>query len=398
MCSQQKGYRRGVRTYLDHAATTPARPEAREAFLRALDAANASATHVDGQAARRLVEEAREAVADALNCSPHDVVFTSGGTEADNLAIKGVVWAAAAQRGHPPHVITSAVEHAAVLETLAWLERRGEAQVTRVAPRADGRVDAGDIAAGLGERTALVSVMAANNETGAVNDIPAIVAAVDGAAVVHTDAVQAFATVDVDVQAWGVDAVALSGHKFGAPQGVGVAVLRRNVPIDALVHGGGQERDVRSGTYAVGMIAAFAAAVRVAVAERTQLRTRLAAMSARLARGLCDIEGVRLTGPEDSRDRLASHVHIMVDDVDPAGMALALDAAGVAVSSGAACGSGAAKASHVLEALGAVGTPLRLSLGWTSTDDDVDHALGVLTRVITASRAGATVDLAALAR
>lgn len=397
MCSHAKGYRRGVHTYLDHAATTPARPEAREALERALDAANASATHVDGQVARRLVEEARETVADALNCSPHDVVFTSGGTEADNLAIKGIVWAAA-RGGHPPHVVTSSVEHAAVLETLAWLERRGEAQVTRVAPRADGRVDAGDVVAAVHENTVLVSVMAANNEVGAVNDVAAIVAALNDDVVVHTDAVQAFATLDVDVQAWGVDAVALSGHKFGAPQGVGVAVLRRTVPVEALIHGGGQERQVRSGTYAVGLISAFAAAVHATVAQRAHLRARLAVMSARLAQGLGDIDGVHLTGPTDPARRLASHVHVTIDDVDPAGLALALDSAGLAASSGAACGSGAAKSSHVLEALGAAGTPLRLSLGWSTTDADVDRALDVLTRAIGDVRAGTAVDLAALAR
>jgi cysteine desulfurase len=382
-----------MRTYLDHAATTPPRPEATAALHQWLDAANASATHLDGQRARTVVEESRETLAQALGCSPHEVVFTSGGTEADNLAVKGIVWAAARRARETPHVVTTAVEHAAVGESLAWLAARGEARVTVVPPEGDGRVPVEAVLDAVTDDTVLVSVMAANNEVGAVNDMAAIGAALaDREVALHTDAVQAFATRAVDVGAWQVDALALSAHKFGGPQGVGVAVLRRGVGVEALTHGGGQERGVRSGTFAVGLIAACAAAVRVAVAERDALADRLARLSGRLAEACTGLDGVVRTGPIDPSWRLASHVHLLIDGVDPAALALELDRAGLAASGGAACGSGAAKASHVLDAMGARGTPLRLSLGWPTTEDEVDRAIDVLTEVIGRLRAGLVLE------
>jgi cysteine desulfurase len=381
-----------VTALLDHAATTPPRPEARAALSTWLGAANASSTHVAGQRARAAVEEAREQVATALGCSPHEVVFTAGGTEADNLAVKGIVWAAR-DRGHPrPHVVTTAVEHPAVLEPVAWLAERGEAEVTVVPPERDGTVRTERILDAVTDDTVLVSVMAANNELGAVNDVPALGAALrDRPVALHTDAVQAFATCDVDAGAWGVDALALSAHKVGGPQGVGVAVLRRGLPVAPLLHGGGQDRGVRSGSFAVGLDAACGAAVRAAAADRASLRARLRTLTDRLAAGLASVDGVRRNGPTDPARRLASHVHVSIDGVDPAALGLALDRAGIAASGGAACGAGATKASHVLEACGLDGTPLRLTLGWPSTQDDVDRALDVLTDAIPALRAGAPV-------
>jgi cysteine desulfurase len=378
-----------VTVLLDHAATTPPRPEARAALSSWLEAANASSTHAAGQQARTAVEEARERVADALGCTPHEVVFTSGGTEADNLAIKGIVWAARERGQHRPHVVTTAVEHPAVLDTVAWLGARGDAAVTVVPPSADGTVEVERVLDAVRDDTVLVSVMAANNELGAVNDVGALGAALaDAPAALHTDAVQAAATLAVDVGAWQVDALALSAHKIGGPQGVGVAVLRRGLPVVPLLHGGGQDRGIRSGTFAVGLDAACGAAVRAAADERAVLRDRLRTLSARLASGLVAIDGVRRNGPDDEDRRLASHVHVSIDGVDPTALSLALDRAGVAASSGAACGAGAAKASHVLEACGITGTPLRLSLGWTSTDADVERALDVLTETIPSLRAG----------
>jgi cysteine desulfurase len=378
-----------VTVLLDHAATTPPRPEARAALSSWLEAANASSTHAAGQQARAAVEEARERVADALGCTPHEVVFTSGGTEADNLAIKGIVWAARERGQHRPHVVTTAVEHPAVLDTVAWLGARGDAAVTMVPPSTDGTVEVDRVLDAVRDDTVLVSVMAANNELGAVNDVGTLGAALaDAPVVLHTDAVQAVATLDVDVQAWQVDALALSAHKFGGPQGVGVAVLRRGLPVVPLLHGGGQDRGVRSGTFAVGLDAACGVAARAAVAERAALRDRLRTLSARLASGLVALDGVRRNGPVDEDRRLASHVHVSIDGVDPTALSLALDRARVAASSGAACGAGAAKASHVLEACGITGTPLRLSLGWTSTDADVERALDVLTGIIPSLRAG----------
>lgn len=369
--------------YLDHAATTPPRPEARAALSRWLDAANASSTHAAGQQARAVVEEAREQVATALRCSPHEVVFTAGGTEADNLAIKGVVWAARDRSRGVPHLVVSAVEHAAVLDPARWLAGRGEATLTVVPPRGDGRVEVAAVLDAVRPDTALVSVMAANNELGAVNDVAGLAAALAERDVpVHTDAVQAVATLDVDVAAWGVAALALSAHKLGGPQGVGVAVLRRGLPVVPLLHGGGQDRGVRSGTFAAGLDAACGAALAAAVADRSALRLRLRRLSERLGVGLLAVDGVRRNGPADPAQRLASHVHLSLDGVASDALALALDRAGIAASSGAACGAGATKASHVLEAAGVMGTPLRLSLGWPSTQADVDRAIDVLTDVV----------------
>jgi cysteine desulfurase len=377
-------------TYLDHAATTPPRPEARAALSSWLDAANASSPHAEGQRARTAVEQARESVARALGCSPHDVVFTSGGTEADNLAVKGIAWAARDRRGGLPHIVTTAVEHAAVLEPVRWLADRGDARVTVVPPGPDGRVDAEAVLAAVGDDTVLVSVMAANNELGAVNDLPALGAALaDRDVALHTDAVQAVATLDVDVAAWGVDALALSAHKIGGPQGVGVAVLRRGLAVEPVAHGGGQDRGVRSGTFAVGLIAACGAAVEAAVADRPALGGRLREFSDRLGDAVTALDGVRRDGPADPAWRLASHVHLSIDGIVGESLILALDDAQVAASPGSACGSGAAKPSHVLEAAGIEGTPLRLSLGWTTTDEDIDRAIDVLTDVIPRLRSGA---------
>jgi cysteine desulfurase len=368
-------------TYLDHAASTPLRPEARAALERWVDAANASATHLAGQAARTAVEEAREGIANALGCRPSEVVFTSGATEADNLTVKGVLWAAREHgRGH---LVVSGVEHPAVIEAARWLADRGEATLSVVPPAADGRVEVARVLDAVRDDTALVSVMAANNELGAVNDIPTLALELAERGVpLHTDAVQALPTREVDVAAWGVAALALSAHKLGGPQGVGVAVLRRDLEVVPLTHGGGQDRGVRSGTFAVGLDVACAAALTAAVRERPALDRRLLALSDRLAAGATAIEGVRRNGPADAAHRLSSHVHLSLDAADPAALALELDRAGVAASTGSACASGAGRGSHVVAACGLTGTPLRLSLGWTSTQAEVDRVVEVLSDVV----------------
>jgi cysteine desulfurase len=375
--------------YLDHAASTVPRPVAREALLRWLgdQAGNPSSSHAHGRALRTAVEEAREQVAATIGAHPQDVVFTSGGTESDNLAVKGLAWAGM-ERGRR-HLVTTTVEHPAVREPAAWVARHEGLELTIVPVEHDGRVDVGRVLSAVRPDTALVSVMAANNELGAVNDIAAIGAALrDRDVAFHTDAVQAFATVDVDVAAWQVDALALSAHKFGGPGGVGIAYLRRGVPVVALTHGGGQDRGVRSGTFAAALDAACGAAAAEAHASRAQLVSDLTRLSDRLAAGLTDLDGVRRNGPADPRWRLPSHVHVSIDGVDGEALTFALDQAGVCVSAGAACGSGAQKASHVLEAARIGGdAAIRLSLGWTSTDGDVDRALDVIVETVTKLRA-----------
>jgi cysteine desulfurase len=387
-----------VQADLDHAATTPPRPEVLEVLQRWIGSANASARHLPGQAARRAVEHAREQAAAALGCSPHDVIFTSGGTEADNLAVKGIVWATESRQARPAHVVTTAVEHSAVLEPARWLAARGDVELDIVAPDRDGRITVETILSHVRDgsdgrpATTLVSVMGANNELGSVNDIPALGVALRHRGVpLHVDAVQCVATLEVSLEHWSADALAVSAHKIGGPQGIGVAVLRRGLAVEATVHGGGQDRGLRSGTFAVGLIAACGEALERAAAERAGLRSRLAVLSDRLADGLARIDGVRRSGPAEPTHRLASHVHVMIDDVDGEALALGLDATGVAASAGSACTAGAATRSHVVEACGLAGTPLRLSLGWTSTQDEVDHAVDVLTELVPRLRDGGDV-------
>jgi len=380
---------------LDHAATTPPRPEVLEVLDRWVGSANASARHLPGQEARRAVEQAREQAAAALGCGPHDVVFTSGGTEADNLAIKGIAWAARAAQGGQVHVVTTAIEHAAVLEPARWLAARGDIELDIVGAGPDGRVDVDEILAHVRDGsdgrspTVLVSVMGANNELGAINDVARLGGELrERSVALHVDAVQCVATLAVSLQDWSADALAVSAHKIGGPQGVGVAALRRGVAVESLTHGGGQDRGLRSGTFAVGLIAACGLALERAVQERTALRMRLVELADRLAAGITAIEGVRRSGPTHAADRLASHVHVMIDGVDGEALALGLDAARVFASSGSACSSGAATSSHVTEACGLQGTPLRLSLGWTTTAEEIDHAIATLAELVPQLRHG----------
>lgn len=381
-----------VRCYLDHAASTPARPEVLDVLRRwtAAPAANPSSAHRSGQRARAAVEEAREQVAATLGARPSDIVFCSGGTEADNLALKGLAWAGAA-RGRR-RIVTTAAEHPAVLEPARWLAARQGFILTVVPVDRDGRVDPERVLDAAGPDTAVVSVMAANNELGSVNDVATVGARLRERGIAfHTDAVQAFATRPVDVGSWQVDALSLSAHKFGGPQGVGVAYLRREVAIEPLTHGGGQNRGVRSGTFAAALDAACGAAVVFADATRPMTAARVERLADRLATGLTAMRGVRRNGPVDPAARLASHVHVSIDGVDPQALTLALDRAGVEVSAGAACGSGAATPSHVLAAADVRGdAALRFSLGWPSTDADVDRALDVVGEVVPRLRAART--------
>ena len=363
-------------TYLDHAATTPLRPEAADAMAPWLGGGrfgNPSGAHRVARAARRAVDEARDAVAAAVGCRPGDVVFTSGGTEADNLAVTGVPAA------RPGRVLCSAVEHEAVLAPVA------AAGGCTVPVDSSGAVDVDALAGVLGPDVTLVSVMAANNEVGTIQPVAAVAEAVrrraPGAAV-HADAVQAAPWLDLPTLVAGADLVSVSSHKVGGPQGVGALVVRPGTPLRARALGGGQERELRSGTHNVAGIAGFAAALAAAAACRDEAAARVRALADRLADGLvAAVPGAVETVPDRSA-RLPGVVHLCVPGTESEALLFLLDEVGVCASAAAACASGAHQDSHVLAAMGvararAAGA-LRLSLGWSSTGADVDHALAVI--------------------
>jgi cysteine desulfurase len=371
--------------YFDWAATSPMRPEAVEAMLPFLTErfGNPSGSHAVSREARKALDDARSTVAACLGARPAEVVFTGGGTEADNLAILG----AAAARPGP--TVCSAVEHHAVLHAC---EALGD---NRLAPvGADGVVDLDRLAALLDASVSVVSVMLANNEVGTIEpvaDVAALVRERAPHAVVHTDAVQAFPWVDVAALAGGADLVAVSAHKFGGPKGVGALVVRQGVTVRPVIHGGGQERDRRSGTHNVAGIVAMAAAMQATVDGRDATVARVGRLRDRLADGLlAAVPGCAETG--DRSAKIAGNCHVSFEGVESESLLVLLDAAGVYASAGSACASGAVDPSHVLAAMGlsrdrAVGS-LRLSLGPTSTDADVDLALEAIPAAVARVRAG----------
>ena len=369
--------------YLDHAATSPLRPEVLEVMLPYLreHGGNPSSLHSSGRRARQGVDEAREVVAQRINAQPREIVFTGSGTEADNLAIKGVAWAGTA-RGR--HIVTTAVEHKAVLNTVAILER-SNFEVTVLPVDRYGRVDPLAVADALTERTTLVSVMAANNEVGTIQPIAEIGDIVRGhPAKLHVDAVQYAAHGPIDVDAWQADLISLSAHKLGGPQGVGALFVRRGTHMLPQFHGGSQERQRRAGTENVPGIVGFGAAC--ALATDTG---RLGRLSDRLRHGLLRMDGVALTGHPD--ERLANNVSLVVDGVEGGDLVAALDLEGVEVSTGSACTSGSTEPSHVLLAMGldpqlAHGS-LRITTGPDTTEADVDRALEAMAAVLPRLRA-----------
>jgi cysteine desulfurase len=378
--------------YLDHAATTPLRPEALEAMLPFLQGSfgNPSGQHSQARAAKTAIEEAREEVAAALGAKPAEIVFTGGGTEADNLAIKGAA-RSARDRGFGDGVVTTAIEHHAVLHSCDRLGRDGF-RVAKVGVGADGVVDLDALAAALDERTTVVSVMLANNEVGTVQPLGAIAAVVAERApraVLHTDAVQAAAWLDVAATAADADLVAVSAHKFGGPKGVGVLAVREGAAIDALIVGGGQERERRSGTHNVAGIVALADALAATDAERSSEVVRIGALRDRLVAGLVDgVPGLRETVAPG--DKVAGSAHVLVEGIESESLLYLLDEAGVCASAASACASGAMDPSHVLAGMGidrvwAAGA-LRLTLGRTTTDADVDDAVGAITSAVATLR------------
>ncbi|HWG98757.1 MAG TPA: cysteine desulfurase family protein [Pilimelia sp.] len=384
--------------YLDHAATTPMREEALRAYLEtAREVGNASALHAAGRRARRLVEESRERVAAALGARPSEVVFTGGGTESDNLAVKGIFWARRAAEAGRTRLVASAVEHHAVLDAVEWLARHEGARVTWLPVDHLGRLRADALGAALdahADEIALITAMWANNEVGTVQPVPQLAARAAAAGLpVHTDAVQAVGQLPVDFAASGVAALTVSGHKLGGPVGVGALLLARDVPCTPLLHGGGQERDVRSGTLDVPGVVAFAVAVEAAVTGQRAY----AATVGRLRDELVD--RVRAAVPDavyngDPIDRLPGNAHFSFPGCEGDALLLLLDAQGIACSTGSACSAGVAQPSHVLLAMGAddgrARSSLRFTLGHTSTVDDVHRLVAALPAAVErARRAGA---------
>jgi cysteine desulfurase len=366
--------------YLDHAATTPMLPAAADAMTAHLGhVGNPSSLHASGRAARRVVEESRETIAQAINCRPGEVVFTSGGTEADNLALKGLFWSR--RDGDPARVriLASAIEHHAVLDSLHWLEAEEHAEVELLPVDGGGRLDIDACRAAV-ERdpgsVALVSVMWANNEIGTIQPVEEIVAIASAHGIpVHTDAVQAVGAIPVDFAASGVDALTLTGHKLGGPYGVGALVLRRELSLTPLLHGGGQERDIRSGTLDMPAIAGFATAVEHAVKTQPEYAERVAALRDSLvARVREQVPEAHLHG--DPELRLPGNAHLGFPDCEGDSLLMLLDARGIECSTGSACSAGVPQPSHVLLAMGlddeGARHSLRFTLGRTSTESDVD--------------------------
>jgi cysteine desulfurase len=392
------------RVYLDHAATTPVRPDVVDvvaARLRMLG--NPSSLHASGREARKSVEESRETVAAVLGARPSEVVFTSGGTEADNLAVKGLFWARRAADPRRTRILASAVEHHAVLDAVQWLAEAEGASVEWLPVDRLGRVDLAALDAALNrdpQTVALVTVMWASNEVGTVQPLAGVVEAARARGVpVHSDAVQAVGQLPVDFAATGIDAMTVSGHKVGGPMGVGALVVRREVELVPVLHGGGQEREVRSGTLDVAAIAGFAAAVDAATAARAEEAPRLASLrDALVASVLAAVPDAVLNGDAGADGRLPGNVHLSFPGCEGDSLMLLLDARGIECSTGSACSAGVPEPSHVLLAMGvdpllARGS-LRFSLGHTSTEADVDAVAEAIGPVVERARTAGLVNLA----
>ena len=377
--------------YLDHAATTPMLPEAIEAMTAQMAVVgNASSLHTSGRLGRRVVEESRETIAQALGARPSEVLFTSGGTESDNLAIKGTFWARRDADPRRVRLLVSTVEHHAVMDCVDFLQAHEGAKVTWLEVDHLGRVHPETVRIAIEadpESVALVSVMWANNEVGTVQPIAEIAAVAHEFDIpVHSDAVQAAGQVEVDFAGSGLDLMSVTSHKVGGPQGVGALLARRDATLVPLTHGGGQERQVRSGTLDVPAIRGFSVALRRATADLAVEGERLVALRDKLIRGAQDAGfGVRVSGdwePGDGTRRLPGNAHLLVPGCDGDSLLYLLDVAGVECSTGSACQAGVPQPSHVLLAMGmpeqqARGA-LRLTLGHTSTDADVDAFLAAL--------------------
>jgi cysteine desulfurase len=381
-----------LRIYFDHNATTPVHPAVLEAMLPFLAAefGNSSSAHRFGQKASQAIEGARESVAALIGAHPAEIVFTSGGTEADNTAIFGVVGHAQRESADGPlHVITATIEHDAILNPCRALEHRG-VSVTYVPVGREGIVSPEAIREAIRPETALISVMHANNEIGTLQPIAEIgrIAAKAGIRL-HTDAVQAAGKVAIDVKRLGVDLLSLSAHKFGGPKGAGALFVRRGVEIDPLLYGGQNERGRRAGTENVAAIVGLGKACELARADLAQTAARISELRDRLENGLlARIPGARLNG--DLKQRVPNTSNLTFPAAESESLIIALDLAGLACSAGAACSSGAVEPSHVLTAIGLSSAEarasVRLSLGRTNTSEEIDIALELIPAAVARQR------------
>ncbi len=374
-----------VMIYLDHAATTPMRPEVWDAMAPYGNDrfGNPSGVHGVSRAAKNALEDAREEIAALIGARPMEIVFTSGGTESDNLAIKGAVMSSTERRG----LVTSAIEHEAVLETADFLKRLGT-PVTIVGVDGEARVSSAEIADVVNEDTAVVSVMMVNNETGTVQDIAAISSAAKGVnpdVLVHTDAVQAFGCETIDVDTLGLDLFTVSAHKFGGPKGSGILYVRDGTALEPVIHGGGQELGRRSGTHDVASAVGIATAARLALGDRDRFESEIRDSRDRLQTRLADaVPDMVVNTPATGRS--SHHLNVRFPGVRNETLLMLLDQRGVCASAGSACQSGAATVSHVLEAMGLspdqARESVRFSLGWTSTPDEIDEAASTVVGIV----------------
>lgn len=367
--------------YLDNAATTPMRPEVWEAMAPFVsdNFGNSSGVHAISRRAKNALEEARERVAAVIGAKPMEIVFTSGGTESDNVAIKGPALNSSPASG----VVTVVTEHEAVLESADFLKRFGH-PVTLVGVDHRGLVDHDELIESVVEETAVVSMMMANNETGVLQDVSSVAATLEVShpgVYLHTDAVQAFSSESIDVDTLGVDLLTITGHKFGGPKGAGLLYVREGVTLEPSLHGGGQELGRRSGTHDVAGAVGLATAMEAAAADRQRFRDEVGEIRDLFEQRLTDgIEGLSVNG--DSQRRSPHHCNVRIPDVRNETLLMRLDQAGVAASAGSACQSGAATVSHVLEGMGLTAEQaresVRFSFGWSSTVEEAEDAASVV--------------------
>lgn len=391
--------------YLDHAATTPTLPAVIQAVAAAMGVVgNASSLHAAGRGVRRRVEESRETVAAALGAQPSEVLITSGGTEADNIAVAGIVAARRAQDPRRRRLLIPAIEHHAVLDCAEALHAAGRAEISWLEVDDFGRVHADTLAAAIADdpdSVALVSVMWANNEVGTVNPIRELADVAHRHGIpLHTDAVQAFGALPVDFAACGADAMSVTAHKIGGPIGVGALAVKRDVAVVPIGYGGGQERGIRSGTVDMPALVGFATAAREVTAARAEEAARLARLRDRLIAGVrAEVPDVVLSGDpgtcvmDGGPSRLPGNAHLQFPGCRGDVLLMLLDAAGIACSVGSACTAGVARPSHVLLAMGLseadAGSALRFTLGHTSTEADVDALIGAIGPAVERARAAA---------